>query len=39
VVTPAALMAIANLAAWRERRKARRAERIAARLAVAQPAE
>ena len=39
VVTPAALMAIANLSAWRERRKARRAERIAARLAVAQPAE
>ena len=25
IVTPAALMAIANLAAWRERRKARRA--------------
>jgi multidrug efflux pump len=39
VVTPAALMAIANFAAWRERRKARRAERRAARLAVAQPAE
>src|SRR3954453_23244202 len=39
VVTPAALVAIANLSAWRERRKARRAERIAARLAVAQPAE
>ncbi len=35
VVTPASLMAIANLAAWRQRRKerrvARRAERIAAR--------
>ena len=27
VVTPAALMAIANIAAWRERRRARRAER------------
>ena len=39
VVTPAALMAIANVAAWRERRKARRAERRAARLAVVQPAE
>jgi multidrug efflux pump len=39
VVTPAALMAIANLAAWRERRKVRRAERRAARLAAAQPAE
>ncbi|MFL4982054.1 MAG: efflux RND transporter permease subunit [Xanthobacteraceae bacterium] len=39
VVTPAALMAIANLAASRERRKARRAERRAARVAVAQPAE
>jgi multidrug efflux pump len=39
VVTPAALMAIANLAAWRERRKARRAERRAAQVAVAQPAE
>ena len=39
VVTPAALMAIANLAAWRERRRARRAERRAARLAAAQPAE
>jgi multidrug efflux pump len=36
VVTPAALMAIANFAAWRERR---RAERHAARVAVAQPAE
>ena len=39
VVTPAALMAIANMAAWRERRKTRRAERRAARLAAAQPAE
>jgi multidrug efflux pump len=39
VVTPAALMAIANLAAWRERRRALREERRAARLAVAQPAE
>ncbi len=39
IVTPAALMAIANLAAWRERRKSRRAERRAARLAAAQPAE
>ena len=39
IVTPAALMAIANFAAWRERRKARRAERRAARLAAAQPAE
>jgi multidrug efflux pump len=39
VVTPAALMGIANLAAWRERRKIRRAERRAARLAAAQPAE
>src|SRR5947209_4207103 len=39
VVTPAALMAIANLAAWRERRRAVRAERRAARVAVAQPAE
>src|SRR5436305_1545781 len=39
VVTPAALMAIANFAAWRERRKSRRAERRAARLAVVQPAE
>ena len=27
IVTPAALMAIANVAAWRERRRARRAER------------
>jgi multidrug efflux pump len=39
VVTPAALMAIANLAAWRERRRARKAERRAASIAVAQPAE
>jgi multidrug efflux pump len=39
VVTPAALMAIANLATWRERRKARRAERHATRLAAVQPAE
>jgi multidrug efflux pump len=39
VVTPAALMAIANLAAWREQRKARRAERRSARLAAVQPAE
>ena len=39
VVTPAALMAIANLAGWRARRKADRAERRAARLAAAQPAE
>ena len=39
IVTPAALMAIANLAAWRERRRARRAERRAARLAAVRPAE
>jgi multidrug efflux pump len=43
IVTPAALMAIANLAAWRDRRKerreTRRAERRAARLAAVQPAE
>jgi multidrug efflux pump len=39
VVTPAALMAIANMAAWRERRRARRLERRAPRLAAAQPAE
>jgi len=39
IVTPAALMAIANMAAWRERRRARRAERRAAKLAAAQPAE
>ena len=35
IVTPAALMAIANLAAWRDRRRQRRS----ARLAVVQPAE
>ena len=39
VVTPAALMTIANFSAWYVRRKARRAERRAARLAAAQPAE
>ena len=39
VVTPAALMAIAKMASWRERRRARRLERRAARLAAAQPAE
>ncbi len=39
IVTPAALMGIANVAAWRERRRAARAERRAARLAAAQPAE
>ena len=39
VVTPAALMGIANLADWRERRRALRAERRAARLAAVQPAE
>ncbi|HTL27157.1 MAG TPA: efflux RND transporter permease subunit [Burkholderiales bacterium] len=39
VVTPAALMAIANLAGWRERRRARKAERRAARIAAVQPAE
>jgi multidrug efflux pump len=39
IVTPAALMAIANLAAWRERGQLRRAERRAARIAAAQPAE
>ena len=39
VVTPAALMGIANLADWRQPRKVRRAERRAARLAAAQPAE
>jgi multidrug efflux pump len=39
IVTPAALMAIANLAEWRERRRGHRAERRAARVAVAQPAE
>ena len=35
IVTPAALMAIANLAAWRDRRRQRRS----ARLAAVQPAE
>jgi len=39
IVTPAALMGLANLADWRERRKIRRAERHAARLAAVQPAE
>jgi multidrug efflux pump len=39
IVTPAALMAIANVAAWRERRRQRSAERRAARLAAVQPAE
>jgi len=39
IVTPAALMAIANLAEWRERRRARRAAHSAARVAVAHPAE
>jgi multidrug efflux pump len=39
IVTPAALMTIANMAAWRERRRTRRAERRAARIAAAQPAE
>ncbi len=39
IVTPAALMAIANIAAWRERRRQRRAERRLARLAAVQPAE
>jgi multidrug efflux pump len=39
IVTPAALMAIANLSAWRERRRTQRAERRAARLAAVQPAE
>ncbi|HWP17334.1 MAG TPA: efflux RND transporter permease subunit, partial [Xanthobacteraceae bacterium] len=39
VVTPAALMAIANLASWRERRRVRKAERRAARIAAVQPAE
>jgi multidrug efflux pump len=39
VVTPAALMAIANLAAWRVRRRERGDHRRAARVAVAQPAE
>jgi multidrug efflux pump len=32
IVTPASLMAIANLAAWRQRRRERRIERKAARL-------
>jgi multidrug efflux pump len=39
VVTPAALMAIANLAAWRVLRREHRYHRRAARLAAAQPAE
>ena len=39
IVTPAALMAIANVATWRERRRQRRAEQRAARLAAVQPAE
>ena len=39
IVTPAALMAIANGATWRERRRQSRAERRAARLAAVQPAE
>jgi multidrug efflux pump len=39
IVTPAALMAIANVAAWRERRRQRRADRRATRLAAVQPAE
>src|SRR5436309_10812229 len=39
VVTPAALMAIANFAAWREQRKERREERRTTRLAAVQPAE
>jgi multidrug efflux pump len=39
IVTPAALMAIANFAAWREQRRALRAERRAVRLAAVQPAE
>jgi multidrug efflux pump len=39
VVTPAALMAIANFAAWRVRRRKHRDHRRAARLAAAQPAE
>ena len=41
VVTPASLMAIANLAAWRQRRRERRvmrkAERLAARAGIALP--
>jgi multidrug efflux pump len=39
IVTPAALMAIANLAAWRVLRRERRDHRRAARLAAVQPAE
>jgi multidrug efflux pump len=43
IVTPAALMAIANLAErrarWKERRAARREARLAARAAASQPAE
>jgi len=39
VVTPAALMSLAKLSAWRERRRDRRAARRAAKLAAAQPAE
>jgi multidrug efflux pump len=39
IVTPAALMAIANVAAWRVRRRERRDQRRAARLAAVQPAE
>jgi multidrug efflux pump len=39
IVTPAALMAIANLAAWRVLRRERRDRRRAARLAAVQPAE
>src|SRR4051795_5732639 len=39
VVTPAALMAIANFSDWRVRRRERREHRRAARVAVAQPAE
>ncbi|MCZ7660011.1 MAG: efflux RND transporter permease subunit [Xanthobacteraceae bacterium] len=39
IVTPAALMAIANLAERRQRWQARRAERRAARRAATQPAE
>ena len=39
VVTPAALMALANLAARRDQRRARRAERRVARLAALRPAE
>jgi multidrug efflux pump len=39
IVTPAALMAIANLASWRQRRREQRAARKAARIAAPQPAE